>query len=130
MKQMQNLFVQNLKKMIYLFSISNPLASNKEFSKPMVHNCFMEILLKYFLPFIVSITFANADTISDERLQTYRQNLPSNNLMTKVMDSCPMIVSNALLFDVRKQFNSTQYVPLSVFIDVFRLAEVDDLTRR
>ena len=74
--------------------------------------------------------FVIAVIVSNENLQTIRQNLPSNSLMTKVIAKCPLILSNALLLDVKKQFNSTQVIPLSVVIDVFRLAQVDDLARR
>ena len=87
---------------------------------------FCLVILLFSLP-----TATLADRVSDEDdLQTAKQTLPSNALMAKVVENCPLILSSALLYDVKKQFNSTQIVPFSIFIDVFRLAAIDDLSRR
>ena len=86
--------------------------------------CLLALLVSKFC------TFSVADTVSDDDIRAVRETLPSNDLMTKVIDSCPLVLSNALLLDVKKQYNSTRIIPLSVFIDVFRLAQVDDLERR
>ena len=92
----------------------------------------MKATLFFFHLFVISLVErgVTSNTLTDQDLKTFRQSLPTNALLNKVIGQCPIIVSNFLLYDVVSQFNSSEKVPISFFVDVFRLAEINDLTRR
>ena len=71
-----------------------------------------------------------SEIFTEEDLKALRQPLASNALINKLIDKCPLIISSNLLYDVESKYNSSAKVPISIFVDVFRLADINDLTRR